>query len=53
MIDIQTEGLVSLTDAAKLKCLPRRRKGKRPHVSTIFRWAKAGVRVVVLETIHC
>jgi len=53
MIDIQTEEVVSLTEAAKWKCLPRRRKGKRPHVATLFRWATLGVRGVVLETIQC
>lgn len=53
MIDIQTEEVVSLTQAAKSKCLPRRRKGKRPHVATLFRWATVGVRGVVLETIQC
>ena len=53
MIDIQTEQVVSLTQAAKSKHLPRRRKGKRPHVATLFRWATAGVRGVVLETLQC
>lgn len=53
MIDIQTEAVFSLTEAAKSKCLPRRRKGKRPHVVTLFRWATVGVRGVVLETIQC
>ncbi len=53
MIDIQTEQVVSLTEAAKSKCLPRRRQGKRPHVATLFRWATVGVRGVVLETIQC
>ena len=53
MINIQTEEVVSLTEAAKSKHLPRRRKGKRPHVATLFRWATVGVRGVVLETIQC
>lgn len=53
MIDIQTEAVSSLTEVAKSKCLPRRRKGKRPHVATLFRWATVGVRGVVLETIQC
>ena len=53
MIDIQTEEVVSLTQAAKCKRLPRRRKGKRPHVATLFRWATVGVRGVVLETLQC
>ncbi len=53
MIDIQDEEVVSLAEAAKSKCLPRRRKGKRPHVATLFRWATVGVRGVVLETLQC
>ncbi len=52
MIDILTEETFSLTQAAKLKCLPRRRGGKRPSVSTLFRWSTVGVRGVVLETIQ-
>ena len=53
MIDIQNEEVVSLAEAAKSKCLPRRRKGKRPHVATLFRWTTVGVRGVVLETLQC
>ena len=47
-IDISTEAVVTLTEAPHH--LPRRRKGKRPAVSTIFRWAQRGVRGVRLET---
>ena len=50
MIDPNTETLISLTEAAK--GLPRRRAGKKPHVSTLFRWSRAGCRGVVLETIQ-
>jgi len=53
MIDIQTEEVVSLTEAAKSEHLPRRRKGKRPHVATLFRWATRGCRGIRLETIQC
>lgn len=53
MIDIQNEEVVSLAEAAKSKCLPRRRKGKRPHVATLFRWTTVGVRGVVLESLQC
>jgi len=49
-IDISTEAVVTLTEATHH--LPRRRKGKRPAVSTIFRWAQHGVRGVRLETIQ-
>jgi hypothetical protein len=49
-IDISTEAVVTLTEATHH--LPRRRKGKRPAVSTMFRWAQRGVRGVRLETIQ-
>ena len=32
--------------------LPRLRRGKRVHISTIHRWATRGVRGVVLETVR-
>ena len=50
MIDISSEAVVTLTEATHH--LPRRRKGKRPAVSTIFRWAQHGLRGVRLETIQ-
>ena len=50
MIDLQDEEVLSLTEATKR--LPRRRKGKRPHVATLYRWAGAGVRGVTLETLR-
>ena len=52
MIDLARETVASLTEAAKWKRLPRRRQGKRPHVSTLYRWATAGVAGVKLETIR-
>jgi hypothetical protein len=45
-----SENLVSLTEATKL--LPRRRKGKRPNVVTVYRWSTIGCRGVKLETIQ-
>lgn len=50
MIDPNTETLVSLPDAARH--LPRRRNGKRPHVSCIYRWTTAGCKGIVLESIQ-
>ena len=50
MIDPTSETLLSLTEAAK--GLPRRRAGKKPHVSTLYRWSTAGCRGVVLETVQ-
>ena len=49
-IDPLSEKVVSLAHAAKL--LPRRRGGKRPHVSCIYRWTTAGCRGVILESIQ-
>lgn len=52
MIDTTTEQVISLTEATKSKQLPKRRGGKRPHVSCIYRWSTVGCRGVVLETIQ-
>jgi Protein of unknown function (DUF1580) len=51
MIDSTTETLISLTEAAKT--VPRRRRGRKTHLSTIYRWATIGVRGIVLETLQC
>ena len=50
MIDLESETVVSLNEATKH--LPRRRRGKRPHVSTLHRWMTAGVRGIKLEAIY-
>lgn len=52
MIDLQTETVFSLTEAAKKNLLPTRRAGKRPNVATFYRWAQRGVRGIVLESIQ-
>lgn len=44
-IDIQTESLLSLTEATK--ALPRV-NGKRPSISTLWRWCRRGLRGVRL-----
>lgn len=49
-IDLALETLVSLSEAAKL--LPRRRRGKRPHVSCLYRWTTVGCRGVILESVQ-
>ena len=49
MIDMATEKLISLKDACGL--LPRRRRGVRPHFSTLWRWATEGLKGVKLEVI--
>ena len=52
-IDIRNENVISLAQAAKLKWLPRRRKGCRPHVATFYRWCQRGIRGEKLESIRC
>jgi hypothetical protein len=49
-IDPLSETVISLTDAAQL--CPRRRGGKRPHVSCIYRWTVSGCKGVVLESLQ-
>jgi hypothetical protein len=44
------EDLFSFPDAPE--SLPRRRGGRKIHVSTWYRWATIGLRGVVLETIQ-
>jgi hypothetical protein len=44
-----SDDLITLREAAAL--LPRRRGRKRPHFSTLWRWALRGVRGVKLETV--
>lgn len=45
-----SEGLISLSAAAKL--LPGRRRGKKPHVSCLYRWTTAGCKGVILEAVQ-
>lgn len=44
MIDVESERLISFTDAAKL--IPG-----RPNVATLWRWRTAGIRGVILESV--
>jgi len=39
-IDLSREHLISLTETTRI--LPRRRAGKKPHVSCIYRWTTSG-----------
>lgn len=50
MIDLSSEALISLSEAARR--LPKRRRGKRPHVSCIYRWTTGGCRGVVLDSVQ-
>ena len=51
MIDPNTETLISLAEAARL--LPRRRGGKKAHVSCLYRWTTSGCKGVLLEFLQC
>lgn len=44
------EHVISLNDAVRL--LPKRREGKRPHVSCVYRWTTSGCRGVILESVQ-
>jgi hypothetical protein len=50
MIDSTSECIISLAQAADE--LPRRRRGRKTHVSTLYRWATVGCRGVVLESLQ-
>ena len=50
MLDLATEHILTLNDACGK--LPRRRRGSRPHVATLYRWAQRGIKGVKLETIQ-
>ena len=50
MIDTTVEVPITFTQAADE--LPRRRGGRKAHVSTLYRWATAGCRGVVLESLQ-
>jgi hypothetical protein len=47
--DLVTEGLITLTEATRY--CPRRRKGRKAHFTTVFRWATRGIRGECLEVI--
>ncbi|HUE15799.1 MAG TPA: DUF1580 domain-containing protein [Planctomycetaceae bacterium] len=51
MLDVREETLITFAEAAKH--LPIRRGGKKVAVSTLYRWAKDGVRGVILESLQC
>lgn len=50
MIDLSTETLISLAEAARLR--PSGRKGRPTHISTIHRWISHGTAGVRLESIR-
>jgi hypothetical protein len=44
------EQLIPLSQVPKLSFIPKRKNGKRIHVSTIFRWAQRGIGGIQLQT---
>ena len=51
MINLATETVVSLTEATAY--LPRRRGGKKPSVSTLYRWAKHDLEILRVGGTTC
>ena len=51
-IDLTKEVVFPLTQASDRVAVPARRRGRKPVAATWFRWAKDGMRGVVLETIQ-
>lgn len=49
MIVLQVETVLTFAQASNV--LPRRRRGRKTHASTLYRWATSGCRGVVLETL--
>jgi len=50
MINVENERLISFREACEV--LPRRRAGKKPHISTLYRWSGRGSRGVKLEVVQ-
>jgi hypothetical protein len=50
VIDTSTEEILTLAQAAAE--LPRRRRGRKTHISTLYRWTVSGCRGVILESIQ-
>lgn len=46
------DSLIPLSQVPKLPWIPRRRKGRKLHVSTVFRWAQRGVKGVNLRCLQ-
>jgi hypothetical protein len=50
MIDLANERPLTFSQAARY--CPRRRRGKKPHASTLYRWATRGSHGVVLDALR-
>ena len=51
-IDPRSESLIPLHDVPELPWIPRRRRGRKLHASTVYRWWQRGVRGIRLEAIR-
>ena len=51
-IDLARERAIRLADVPRLSWLPLRRRGKRLHVATVFRWCQCGIRGHRLEYVQ-
>jgi hypothetical protein len=49
MIDLACESILTFAEARRR--LPKRRREKQLHISTLYRWSQAGLHGVQLETI--
>ncbi len=50
--DPSVEPPIPLGQVNKLPWLPRRRRGRKIHTSTVFRWVQVGLRGIRLEAIR-
>lgn len=50
-IDPLKEKIKTLSEACNL--FPKKRRGKKPHVSRLYRYTKQGLNGIVLESIQC
>jgi hypothetical protein len=51
-IDLTHEPGIPIREVPKLKWIPRRRRGRRLHVSTVHRWCDPGIRGIRLEFVR-
>jgi len=49
-ISLDSAPLIPLTEATRY--CPRRRQGRKPHRTTLYRWATRGYRGIYLETLE-
>jgi hypothetical protein len=50
LLDVIKETVITFQEATEI--MPRRRRGRKPHISTLYRWSTSGCRGVVLDTVQ-